>query len=362
MKALTAVLTALLGALFMGASADATAEVAEDEKKAVNAPPPHARRHRMHEWRSLTMLPDDSALPALAAIRAAGIGEAWPFLRLKRQPFDLTLVGYTEGKRATIEVRHGALHFAVKAYATPPELEARLYEALGGGSGGVHVPRLLGWDRELRVLAIEWLEGPTLSQGIREGQGRRAGELAAKWLGCAAALPARFGCRLGAAGLLSKAYKWSASLAAADRGLGATASAVASRLAARPPGEGVPRLVHGSLYERHVLDMGDGPGLIDWDCFGQGPAELDAAVFLSGVWRTGLRPARQRPSAETIAAFLECTRGLLDEGALVWHRAVTLLRLAHKKIRWVQDDARTAARTAARPLLAEASRLAAALG
>src|SRR5207248_6109763 len=51
-------------------------------------------------------------------------------------------------------------------------------------------------------------------------------------------------------------------------------------------------LVHGSLYAHHVLDLGDGPGLIDWQKSGQGPAELDAGVFLATLWRLGMLQER----------------------------------------------------------------------
>ncbi|HET7250794.1 MAG TPA: hypothetical protein VFI79_13165, partial [Gemmatimonadales bacterium] len=67
---------------------------------------------------------------------------------------------------------------------------------------------------------------------------------------------------------------------------------------------------------------------------------------------------RREASAHAIAVFHQCTAGLLDQSALAWHQAVTMLRLAHKKIRREDDDALAAAR----PLLAEAARLAAAAG
>jgi aminoglycoside phosphotransferase (APT) family kinase protein len=137
--------------------------------------------------------------------------------------------------------------------------------------------------------------------------------------------------------------------------LGAAATALARSLARTQPAEGAPRLVHGSLHARHILDAGDGPGLIDWRNFGQGPAELDAAAFLATLRRSALRHelvAGEATRAEE--ALLAGTAGLLDERALVWHRAAALLRLAHKKVSFGMGDRLAGAHA----LVAEATRLA----
>ncbi len=352
MNLLSAIFAGLVG-LLQGASPGR--EVAEPaDAVETKSPSASTRRHRMHDWQSLVELPDDPALPALRAIATSGVRAALPFLDLGTGEVQVTMRGYTEGKRMTLEVRSADRRIAVKAHSTHPDEEIELYTALAGGSAGVSVPHLLGWDRDLRVMALEWLEGPTLLALTQRGEGRRAGELAATWLRAAAAMPVRFGPHHGADSLLAKAYKWADHLGGADASLGKAASEVARRLVTTQPVERAIRLVHGSLYDRHILDLGDGPGLIDWDCFGQGSAELDAAVFLSVVWRSGLRPERQRASAEATAAFRAGTAGLLDDGALAWHQAVMMLRLAHKKIRRSGDSAVTAAR----PFLVEAARLA----
>src|SRR5438128_4943625 len=100
-----------------------------------------------------TALPDDPALPGLAAIRRAGLDRALPALGFTGDCDLLQLCGYTSGERATIEVRAAGRHFAVKAYAEDPTLEAALYEAfaVAGPAHGanVYLPRLLASDREL---------------------------------------------------------------------------------------------------------------------------------------------------------------------------------------------------------------------
>ncbi len=53
-------------------------------------------------------------------------------------------------------------------------------------------------------------------------------------------------------------------LDAADRGLGSAARRLARILTQTLPKNGSRRLVHGTFYARHVLDQGDGVGVIDW--------------------------------------------------------------------------------------------------
>jgi aminoglycoside phosphotransferase (APT) family kinase protein len=92
--------------------------------------------------------------------------------------------------------------------------------------------------------------------------------------------------------------------------------------------------VHGTLYARHLLDLGDAPGVIDWQHYGQGPLELDAGTFLATVWRIGLKgedlTAEARATEQT---FVARTAGVLNPAAVAWYRAAVLLRLASKCVR-----------------------------
>ncbi|HEY6170236.1 MAG TPA: phosphotransferase [Verrucomicrobiae bacterium] len=303
-------------------------------------------------------LPNDPALPGLAAIRAEGLARALPELGLDGCADELSLCGYSAGSRATFEVRVGQGHFAVKAFADDPAPEAALYEALAAArranGTNVHAPPLLAWNRDLRLLAIGWLEGPTMNELRKSGQGQRAGELAALWIRHAASLTVNLGPPFGAARMLARTRKWAADLGTTDRDIGADAATLAETLACTLPPEGTPRLVHGSLHARHVLDLGDGPGLIDWRHFGQGPAELDAAMFLANLWRSTVRHEEDSEAARAADAFLAGIGDFLDPRALAWHRAAALLRLAHKKM--TAGHAEWPA--LAKALLAEAARLA----
>src|SRR5213079_3097510 len=175
-----------------------------------------------------TELPDDPALPALEAIRASGLSGAIPALALEG-PVELHVRRYHPGSRATLEARAGDRHFAVKAYAEDQAAEAVLYEALADSGlerdAEVRVPPLLAWERDLRVLVIGWLEGPTARDLVRSGQGRRAGELAASWLQRTASLPMKLGPPLGATDVMDRVRTWVAALTASDPALGTAAVA-----------------------------------------------------------------------------------------------------------------------------------------
>jgi hypothetical protein len=310
--------------------------------------------------RAITGLPDDPSLPALVALRAACRA------RTTTDPIELFLRGYTPGSRATLEARIGCRRIAIKAYAEYPASEAALYDTLAAaglaGDSGARVPPLLARERNLNVLFIGWLDGPTAQELVESGHGQRAGELAAWWLQRVACLPVNLGPPFGAARMLSRGRKWADALGAADPMLGAAARALIGVLERMQPKEGTPKLVHGTFYARHLLDLGDGPGVIDWQRFGQGPMELDAGMFLATIWRIGLRHKRlAREAARAEEAFLAGTEGLMNERALAWHRAAALLRLADRQLKrrsgnWAEQahgQLREAARLAmtARPTL-----------
>ena len=315
-----------------------------------------------------------------------GLARAIPSLGLPDDPVELILRAYKPGARATFEARMASRRFAVKAYASGASSEAALYNALHAaglaGQSGARVPPLLAFERNLEVVVIGWLDGPTAGDLVKRGEGRRAGELAAAWVRRVVSLPVNLGSPRGAADILARTRKWAANLSAADPVLGAAAGVVAGMLAlteptrrrriqgglgglvdavrdrargwvagvrasdpamrfaagALPPApartqarESAPVLVHGTLYARHIIDSGDGPGVIDWQQFGQGPVEFDAGTFLATVWRIGRKDHQLAPETRrTEEAFLAGTAGLLNASAVAWYRAAMLLRLADK--------------------------------
>ena len=276
-------------------------------------------------------LPDDPALPGLRKIRTGGLAQVMsePELELAA----LWMHNYVPGSRATLEARVADRRFVIKIYADDPSDEAEVYRRLAvlglAGDFGPRVPRLLSWDRDQKILVLSWLEGPSASQLVKDGKGRRAGELAVAWLRAASGGDVRFGPPRGCGHLMYQAGASVGALTAADPLLGATAKRTAKVLVRTQPGEGTPHLVNSTLYARHILDMGDGPGVIDWQQFGQGPLEVDAGMFLATISRAALRHQEVADEATRAReAFLEGTRGLVDPNSLEWYWAASLLHLA----------------------------------
>src|SRR5256885_7146157 len=235
-------------------------------------------------------------------------------------------------------------------------------------------------------MVIGWVEGPTANDLVKRGEGRHAGELAARWIQRVASLTVALGPSLGAPETLQRSREFAAKLRRADPVLGAAATVVTGLLALteptrRPrsdPGrfaalvqgvrdrargwlaglragdpamrfaaaalpaspvrtrgtESAPGLVHGTLYARHLIELRDGPGGIDWQQFGQGPVEFDAGTFLATVWRIGQKEERLAPeAARTEEAFLSGTAGLLNRGGGARERAGQSLRRAPEERR-----------------------------
>jgi len=278
-------------------------------------------------------LPDDSALPGLRRMRTSGLAATLPGLGLEGALTDIRMCNHHPGERAALEVRTADRRFAIKVYADDPAAEAEVYRRLSAeglaGDTGPRVPRLLSWDRDLKILVLSWLEGPPANRLVKNGKGRRAGELVAAWLRKAATLDARFGPPRSGGYTLYRLGVSVGALAAADPTLGATAKRTAKSLVRTQPRDDTLHLVHGTLYARHVLDTGDGPGVIDWPQFGRGPLEVDAGMFLATVSRTALRHTEVAEEADRAKdAFVEGTRGLVDPKSLEWYWAASLLDLA----------------------------------
>jgi aminoglycoside phosphotransferase (APT) family kinase protein len=342
-------------------------DLAADEPIPRTPGPSSAERAPLARFRAVTDLPDDPKLPALVALRDACRTDAPPEADLDGRTIEFLLCGFSPGTRATFEARAGSRRLAVKAYAEDAAPEAALYEALAaaglGGDSGARVPPLLFWERDLRVLVIGWLEGPTAHQLVKDGRGARAGELAADWLQRAAAVSVPLGPPFGAQRIQTKVGNWVSTLHAADPTLGTAATAVAARLERTQPREAAPRLVHGTFYARHVFDLGDGPGVIDWQRFGQGPLELDAGMFLATIGRVGLDHGQLAGEAALAEdAFLAGTRDLLDERALGWFRATSFLHLAARRVRHPERHRPERLVERAQSLLGEAARHAKAAG
>ena len=293
------------------------------------------------------VLPEDAAIPGLVAIRASGLAAVLPALHLDAGRLEIVVRAYRPGRRVALEVRGAGWHFAVKAYAEDPMQEVALGEALAAaglaGNRGTRVPPLIAWERDLRLLVIGWLEGPTAFDLIEQGQGERAGPLAAAWLKRTEKLVLQVGKRRGAEKELRRSPRWIAALAAADPRLGSAAAALGEVLVRTQPREDVLRLVHGTFHDLNIIDLGDGTGVIDWERCGLGPPELDAGMFLACLtWRGGHEEWREEV-VRAQQAFEARIAGRMDPRAVTWHEAAALLCRASRQVRRPHRNAKARA-------------------
>jgi len=284
------------------------------------------KREPLIETRSL---PDDPDLPGLSAIRSSGIERVLPELEPVDDPAALEIRAYKPARRITLELRTPSRRVAIKAYERSPAAEVALTETFASagltGGAGARVPRVVAWKRDLRLLVIEWLEGPTASDLLKLGQGERAAELAASWLELSSTLQVDLGPSRDGAWMLRRATKWIARLGQVDPELGARATAFAEHLRRTMPGEETRRLAHGTFHDRNIIDCGDGPGVIDWEFAGMGPPELDAGAFMACLsWRAASE-ARGASAIRAKEVFRTRVAPLMDERALGWHEAAMLM-------------------------------------
>jgi len=278
-------------------------------------------------------LPADPDLPALAAIAQSGLEAVFEQAGLAGAT-DARLLKHHPGARCTFRVATAGGPVAAKAYADDiaPVLAAHAFLAehgLASGRAPTAAP-VAAADVELRLVVMRWWDAPCGVDLIAAGAGERAGELAAAWLRRAARAPAPGAAPVTTEAALRFARSRAHILARLDARLGEEARAVAARLAERPPPGRPSALVHGSLYAAHIFDLGDGPGIIDCDRLGAAPLELDAGMFEATVARLALDGALAAEAAAAVAAFRAGLAGLIDERAVAWHRAASLLTLARR--------------------------------
>jgi aminoglycoside phosphotransferase (APT) family kinase protein len=312
----------------------------------------------------LPALPDDPDIPALARAAEQGLASVLAGVGIHAPVTSVRVAKYHPGQRCTLVVDAGREPLVVKCYSHDPTREAELLEALrskGLASGRPPtVAPLVACEPGLSVLVTRFLAGPSSRELVRNGSGERAGKLAAAWLRCASELPG-VGEHTGVDDVLRRARSRARMIGRVDSGLGAAAVELADALAATAPPAKGSVLVHGSFYADHVLDVGGGPGIIDWDRFRGGPIECDAAMFLATLSllttkRSELSPQARAAEEELMAGMRE----VIDVRSLRWQQAAALVTLAkrlvadrRRRLLGIRPDFRRAA-----ALLVEAGQLA----
>jgi hypothetical protein len=280
-------------------------------------------------------LPRDPDIPALEEIRRRGVEAVFAEAGLRR-PTAVRVARHHPGLRCTLIARgEGGSDAVIKAYAYKedpwPQVELLERWAGGGPAAGPapSVPRLLAFHSRLALVATGWLEGPTAEELIASGEGERAGTLAAQWLRAASSIAIDVGPLFGPRAALNDAARSARAVEDDRASLGRELWRLVRELAAEPPPETRPIVGNGSFRAEHVLDLGDRPGVIDWDGFRRGAIELEGGMFLAGL--SFLSADRSALEAEALAAceaFRSDLADAADERALAWYRAGALARLA----------------------------------
>ena len=82
-----------------------------------------------------------------------------------------------------------------------------------------------------------------------------------------------------------------------------------------------------------MFDLVDGPGVIDWDTFRQGPAEVDAGMLCAAARWEMYQPEYERATQRAIGVFLDAVDDLVDPARLRWYRTAALLKFASHRAR-----------------------------
>jgi hypothetical protein len=295
-------------------------------------------------------LPHDPDIPALEEIRRRGIDDVFAEAGLgpatavevarHHRGFRCTLIARgagvgapASGGRLPADGRAGAAIIKAYAYKEDPWPLVDLLErwADGGPAAGSapSVPPLLAFHSGLALVATGWLDGPSAEELIATGRGERAGALAAQWLRAAPSIAIDVGPLFGPRAALKDAAKSARSVEQESASLGRELWRLVRALASEPPPEKRPILGNGSFRAEHVFDLGDRPGVIDWDGFRRGAVELEGGMFLAGL--SYLSATESALETEAVAAGEAFRSGLVDavdERALSWYRAGALGRLA----------------------------------
>jgi len=277
---------------------------------------------------------EDPALPALASGRHDALAAALARVGLPGAR-TVALLKHHPGSRCTLAIAAGTDRYVVKLFAdaaTVLALSAVHHVLAGAGlaSGrGPTVPRLVGVDTDAALLVTEMYAAPPTTALVERGESDRAGRLAAQWLRAAATPGLTLGDPYDPPHALEDVHSYVCTIGTAAGELGGRAGAVRDRLAADIPPSGYSDLRHGSFYLSHVFDLGDGPGVIDWDTFRQGPVEVDAGMLCAMAARWAVhRPNHAGAAQRAVAVFLDEVHDLLDPARLRWYRAAALLKFA----------------------------------
>jgi hypothetical protein len=288
-------------------------------------------------------IPLDPALPALAGAHYETLAAALARLGLE-DARAFSLLRYHPGKRCTLTVASRTNRYVAKLFADAVTALAvstvhHVLAGVGLASGrGPTVPRLIGLDADAALLVTEMYAADPIIELVERSEAERAGRLAAQWLRAAIKPGVTLGDPYDPPQVLADVHRYVRTLGNASAELGERARGVRNRLAANIPPPGCTDLRHGGFYLSHVFDLGDGPGVVDWDTFRQGPVEVDAGMLCAAARWELYQPKHERAVQRAVAVFLDEVADLVDPARLRWYRAAALLKFASHRARRGADE------------------------
>lgn len=279
------------------------------------------------------MLPTDPALPALVAAHERGVQAVLADCGVQTDVLSVRVRRHHPGSRCVREVQSEDRRLAIKAFRRDPADRATLLTRLAAAGlaqpGGPSITVLAGYNGRLACLVLEWLAGESAVELLANGRGARVGDLAARWLAAAETVGPGGLDPYGAAPMLSDLARWCEAITNADPALGQRAVDLIRRLQDDPPPRGRHGLLHSSFAVNHLLDLGDGPGVLDWDEPRHGPVELDAGAFLASLRRhAGQQPPHAAAAAVAAETLVTAAAPLLEPAAIDWYRRAALVKHA----------------------------------
>lgn len=282
----------------------------------------------------LALVPKDPRIPALAAFARMGLDPALNRAGIRGSFHDARVVRYVPGSRLTLRADRAAGPVAIKAYAKPlartvAALEALASAGFASGRSPTAAP-LLGFDASLRFTVTSWFDAPSGWDLLESGNGHRAGELGAYWLVATHSAGITTEMAYGPTEVLDQARRWASHISNSHPSLQPKASRFVRRLGADMPDPGDnPGLRHGAFGLKHLFDLGDGPGVIDWDSPKYGVVEVDAAMFLAKLCNYAIRSPELASEACRASDVLRTgISEIVDPTDLLWYEAASCLKCA----------------------------------
>ena len=276
----------------------------------------------------------EARIPALDAIAERGLESVLAEAGVSGPIENVRLLRPRVRSRHVLYVEAGGRPLVVKLFRKDPAPLAELLDSLASDGGRrcltPFAPPLVAYSQPLHLLATGYLRGPSAEQLVRQGAGRRAGEIAGALLQRIYDLSSGLGKRHGPDDFIRRARRWTTELDEHDAALATQARACLGRLEASKPENVRYSLIHGSFRVRHIFDLGAGAGAqVDWDGFRQGPVEFDSGYFMATLRHDAVsHPGNASEVRRAASALRSSIDGIASRDVAGWYEACGLLRLA----------------------------------